>query len=272
MPREEAPKVHVRAAPRLGQGRSAFLAVICSRRSGLRSAARRRGAAAARASRPSVTWLGFAPTCLRARAPRRSARGARRRAPLAAPSGTCAHSRAQLIGFRAGGRLAKVVAKAFWSGMTRGKRTGGEQTAVRSPMSAQPAGRRCTSSPAAFLVAKSRARCTGHLGGRLRRQRSNLRNLFAWDLVDPVAYRPIPLALHGFHRRPAQELLPQNAVPAAAEVPPNAASAGAAARAGSRWLLLRVYVAVTSTQLCRGAAHVTANEGPQVRRCAADAL
>ena len=121
-----------------------------------------------------------------------SARGARRRAPLAAPSGTCAHSRAQLIGFRAGGRLAKVVAKAFWSGMTRGKRTGGEQTAVRSPMSAQPAERRCTSSPAAF--SEGRARCTGHLGGRLRRQRSNLRNLFAWDLVDPVAYRPIPLA------------------------------------------------------------------------------
>ena len=55
---------------------------------------------------------------------------------------------AQPSGFRAGGRLAKVVAKAFWAGMTRGKRTGGEQTAARSPMPAQPAGRRCTSSPA----------------------------------------------------------------------------------------------------------------------------
>ena len=38
------------------------------------------------------------------------------------------------------------------------------------------------------------ARCTGHLGGRHSRQRTKLRNLFAWDLVDPVAYRPIPLA------------------------------------------------------------------------------
>ena len=55
---------------------------------------------------------------------------------------------AQPSGFRAGGRLAKVVAKAFWAGMTRGKRTGGEQTAARSPMPAQPRGRRCTSSPA----------------------------------------------------------------------------------------------------------------------------
>ena len=95
---------------------------------------------------PERNMVGLRPNVFASPCAPPSARGARRRAPLAAPSGTCAHSRAQLIGFRAGGRLAKVVAKAFWSGMTRGKRTGGEQTAVRSPMSAQPAERRCTSS------------------------------------------------------------------------------------------------------------------------------
>ena len=99
---------------------------------------------------PEPSMVGLRPNVFACPCAPPSARGGRRRAPLAAPSGTCAHSRAQLIGFRAGGRLAKVVAKAFWSGTTRGKRTGGEQTAARSPMSAQPAGRRCTSSPAAL--------------------------------------------------------------------------------------------------------------------------
>ena len=97
---------------------------------------------------PEPNIVGLRPNVLASPCAPPSARGARRRAPLAAPSGTCAHSRAQLIGFRAGRWLAKVVAKAFRSGMTRGKRTGGEQTAARSPMPAQPAGRRCTSSPA----------------------------------------------------------------------------------------------------------------------------
>ncbi len=199
-----------------------------------------------------------------------SARGARRRAPLAAPSGTCAHSRAQLIGFRAGGRLAKVVAKAFWSGTTRGKRTGGEQTAARSPMSAQAAGRRCTSSPAAFFEEP----CSWHRPCFRPAPSPGTRPTpsICVGSRGPRRLPPDPPGQFVFHMRLPQELLPQNAVPAAAEVPLNAASAGAAARAGSRWLLLRVYVAVTSTQLCRGAAHVTANEGPQVRRCAADAL
>ena len=246
------------------------MAVICSRRSGLRSAARRRGAAAARASRPSPTWLGFAPTCLRARAPRRL------------PGGAAAEPRWPLL--PAPAHIPELSPSASgWAGGSQRwlRRRSGRVRRGGSALGAsrRPRGRPCRRSPPGDVApprrlpsAEGRARCTGHLGGRLRRQGSNLRNLFAWDLVEPVAYRPVPLALHGFHRRPAQELLPQNAVPAAAEVPPNTASAGAAPHAGSGWLLLRVYAAVTSTRLYRGAAHVTANEGRQVRRCAADAL
>ena len=219
---------------------------------------------------PEPNMVGLRPNVFASPCPPPSARGPRRRAPLAAPSGTCAHSRAQPIGFRVGGRLAKVVAKAFWSGTTRGKRTGGEQTAVRSPMSAQPAGRRCTSSPAAFFQEP----CSLHRPSWQPAPSPRTRPFPSVCLRSRRTRRlpPDPPSQFGFHMRPAQELLPQNAVPAAAEVPPNAASAGAAPRAGSGWLLLRVYAAVTSTQLCRGAAHVTANEGPQVRRCAADAL
>ena len=115
---EEAPKVRVRAALRLGQGRSAFLAVIRSRRSGLRSAARRRGAAAAPASRPSPTLLGFAPTCLRARAPRRLPGGAAAQdmgvwIPYAPRAGTPAPKRRSCSG---GGSAKRCVG---WGGSPR---------------------------------------------------------------------------------------------------------------------------------------------------------
>jgi hypothetical protein len=79
-------------------------------------------------------------------------------------------SRDQLIGFRVGGRLAKVVAKAFWSGMTRGKRTGGEWTAASVPMPAQPRGSLCTSSHTHIWICAPRreapaAGCGAHRGG-----------------------------------------------------------------------------------------------------------
>ena len=192
MPREEAPKVRVRAALRLGQGRSAFLAVIRSRRSGLRSAARRRGAAAARASRPSPTLLGFAPTCLRARAPRRL------------PGGAAAEPRWPLLPAPAHIPELSPSASGRAGGSQRWlrRRSGRVRRGGSAPgASRRPRGRPCRRSPPGDVApprrlpsAEGRARCTGHLGGRLRRQRSNLPDLFAWDLVDPVAYRPIPLA------------------------------------------------------------------------------
>ena len=77
---------------------------------------------------------------------------------------------AQRSGFRAGGRLAKVVAKAFWSGMTRGERTGGEWTAASMPMPAQPRGSRCASSHSHIQICVPRreapaAGCGAHRGG-----------------------------------------------------------------------------------------------------------
>ena len=188
----EAPKVHVRAALRLGQGRSAFVAVICSRRSGLRSAARRRGAAAARASRPSPTLLGFAPTCLRARAPRRL------------PGGAAAEPRWPLLPAPAHIPELSPSASGRAGGSQRWlrRRSGRVRRGGSAPgASRRPRGRPCRRSPPGDVAPPRRlpfeeghARCTARVGGWLRRQRTTYYNPFARDLVDPVAYPPIPLA------------------------------------------------------------------------------
>ena len=188
----EAPKVHVRAALRLGQGRSAFVAVICSRRSGLRSAARRRGAAAARASRPSPTWLGFAPTCLRARTPGRL------------PGGAAAEPRWPLLPAPAHIPELSTSASGRAGGSQRWlrRRSGRVRRGGSAPgASRRPRGRPCRRSPPGDVAPPpvptswpGRARCTARFSGRLRRPGPARFHLFASDLAEPVAYRPIPLA------------------------------------------------------------------------------
>ena len=193
LPRDEAPEVRVRAALRLAKARGPSRPSSAAVGAGVRSAARRRGVLAARGASPGPTSLRFGPMRFGARAPRHLPAGPAGRPCLPRFSTSAQHlprSAHRLLDRRVArkGGCEGVLVGYDEGEAHRGRADGREVAHVG-------AARRETLHLLAVLARlEGRARCTGHLGGRLRRQRSNLRNLFAWDLVDPVAYRPIPLA------------------------------------------------------------------------------